>query len=131
MRFFMPSLFTLCLLICSCSSDQRVGVKGNVTYKGQAISNATIRFEADGKGSEGGANIENGAFVIPKDKGLLPGNYKVQINMADPKQKAGKDEAPGTGPIAKELLPRKYNLETTLKATVEAGKDNQVDFKLD
>ena len=81
-----------------------------------------------------------GRFSIDREHGLVPGTYRVTINAASsqtavpqgPPVEPGKPPEPGRPTRTarpKELVPTKYNAESTLKAEVKKGGPN--DFKFD
>ena len=75
--------------------------------------------------------IEDGAYVIPQAKGLLPGEYHLEIHAPDA-------EAPpimvsttpgGAGiPVAPDRIPPEYNLESKKTITVTADGSNEFNF---
>src|SRR5262249_56950846 len=84
------------------------------------------------EGVSAGSLIEDGTYSIERSGGLVPGRYKVIINAqavgaaAPPKdQQAGKPR-----PLPKELIPAKYNAQTTLTVEVKEGEDKAFDFDL-
>ncbi|MFM7316796.1 MAG: hypothetical protein ACKO85_02685 [Isosphaeraceae bacterium] len=114
----------------------RQPVTGQVVLDGQPLKDAEILFFPTSNGKDAiatGAHISNGAYTISRENGPIPGNYKVQITAAGGAQAppANADAMPGTGPIhAKELIPARYNVQTTLTADVKAGETNKFDFTL-
>jgi hypothetical protein len=92
-----------------------VPVKGKVTYKGQPLTQGTIRFEPEGKGREASAEIQaDGTYVLGTHKdadGAPPGAYRVAITGAI-----------GTG--SKTKIPAKYDgfSSSHLEAEVSAEK---------
>lgn len=124
-------LLPLAIALAGCSGDPsktRLPVTGTVSFKGQAVAQGSINFFAEQGGALiSGAPIESGKFSIPADKGLPPGNYTVRITSAS---SAEPKEIGGTQPAeAKELIPAKYNTESTLKREVKQGQTN-FDFNL-
>ncbi len=84
------------------------------------------------EGLTAGAAITDGKYSIERDKGLVPGSYRVVINSV----KGGEaplaaGEAPG--PVSasseppKDLIPAEYN-ETAKPVEVKAGVANTLDF---
>jgi hypothetical protein len=123
----------LLLTLTACSGDplQRQAVSGSVSFKGTPIKVGNIDFSPlDGQKTMVGSAIEDGKFSIPRDKGLSPGRYKVTVNAPD---RIPKDGPPGsdTGPMQKELIPAKYNTNSTLEREVKAGQPNVFDISLD
>lgn len=126
---------------CSAGTD-RQEVSGNVTFKQQPLEYGLIEFWPDeGQGTKVSAMISNGAYVIPSDKGLMPGKYKIMIMAGDGRgadTTAGPDEAPGPRDIphpgrkrtpGRERIPPQYNEKTTLIREVVRGP-NRFDFDI-
>src|SRR5262249_19105156 len=93
-------------------------IRGKVTYNNQPVEEGTIDFEPlDGQGSKDGATILNGEYRIPKDKGLLPGKYRVAIVIGDGIPTSGNAEPserrPGFKPGV-ERAPPEFNTKSTL-----------------
>jgi len=115
----------------------RQPITGQVVFDGQPLKEGEILFfptSATGKDAVAtGAHISGGSYSITRENGPIPGNYKVQITAAGGAQAppANADAMPGTGPIhAKELIPAKYNVQSTLTADVKSGETNKFDFTL-
>jgi hypothetical protein len=111
-----------------------------VTIDGAPLPDGLISFvPLDKNGQPAGTAIQNGHCSIGADKGLLPGEYQVQVRAERP---SGKKEWDGMGderwPASKKnyvdrmesYIPAQYNERTTLKATIELGKVNVGDFDL-
>jgi hypothetical protein len=139
MRGQISSLYVVlgmaCVAGCGGDPNARQAVSGTVLLKGQPLDQGRIYFAPIAKGpSEGGATIENGKYSIPRDRGLVPGTYRVSIFSYDQKgSKVPGDEIPGD-PGAKQFKERiaaKYNTQSTLKADVTANGSNVFDFTLD
>jgi hypothetical protein len=96
-------------------------VAGTVTLDGRPLAGANLVFEPveGGRASTGytDANGRYELFYIRRDKGAKVGRHKVVINAGDPD--SGKAE----------IVPPRYNQNTTLEAEVKAG-DNTLDFAL-
>ena len=130
-----------CLLAClpllvGCGSGSgRVGVQGSVSYKDAPLKQGTISFEPMGEtraanpNYSAGSLIKDGTYNIEAEKGLLPGQYSVKISSTS--GGAPGDTLPGTFPLAKEVLPEKYNSQTKLTAEITATNPNKKDFPLD
>jgi hypothetical protein len=111
----------------------KVVVHGTVTLDGQPISNGEIRFiPAPGTaGPISGGPIKDGAYVAEGRGGVPLGDHQVEIRafrvMAKgPGQSASAN--PEGGP-AEQYLDKRYNEQTTLKATIAADTETQ-DFQL-
>jgi hypothetical protein len=138
--FRIRSLFLLAAIaLAGCSGGDgldRQSVTGQVVFDGQPLKDGEILFFPTSNGKDAiatGAHITNGNYSISKQEGPIPGNYKVQITAAGGAQAppANSDAMPGTGPIhAKELIPAKYNVQSTLTADVKTGEANKFDFTL-
>ena len=125
---------------CSTSGDDlpREPVTGTVTLDGQPLANGVISFNpvgermAGGDQVSGGAQITGGKFTIPRETGLVPGNYNVTINAASQSERTKPAQAGGGKPseLPKELIPAKYNSSTELKADVKKGVPNDFTFTL-
>lgn len=109
---------------CGPSGPPKYPVEGNVSFEGQPISSGYISFvPQDSKGRTASTNIENGQFSTE----ARAGDYKVQIQAS---QEYG-PVIPSMGERArKQYIPRKYNQDTTLSATVQA-EDNVFDYELE
>jgi hypothetical protein len=122
---------------CSGSGDElpREAVSGTVTLDGQPLAKGAIQFNPVGGAGAvaavgGGSKIEDGQFYIARENGLVPGTYNVSINAADRRDPA-KPEMVGKGRgIPKELIPAKYNSQTTLKAEIKKGGTSDLKFEL-
>src|SRR5262245_9720870 len=115
----------------------REAVSGTVTLDGKLLEKGTIRFTPAAQSNavaavEGGALIESGKFSIPRDPGLVPGNYQVAVFGGGPGAlaKGQKGTATGGPAPAKESMPAKYNARSTLQAEVKKGGPNDFTFDL-
>ncbi len=118
----------------------RAAVKGKVTLDGNPLPYGSISFMTSG--SAGGtrnasAGIRNGEYAIAEENGPNLGVYTVSITGF------GKAPPPAAQPTAEgepaptqenvdlgpQVVPKKYNGETQLKADIKAGP-NVCDFEL-
>jgi hypothetical protein len=107
----------------------RLGISGNITYKGEPVREGTIQFVPHpGVKTFSGASITNGRYRIPADRGLDPGDYTIKISSIEAPPAAEPGGLPGPDP--KERLPEKYNTKSTLTKEVKAG-ETTYDFNLD
>src|SRR5687768_3847834 len=116
------------MLFCGCAAKEpsQFPVSGTVTLKGQPLDQGTIQFDptAPEQGTFSGVGIQAGKYSIPAENGLAPGTYRVRISSAEPGPVV-EQAAPGeSGPPAKDRIPTKYNVETTLQAEVTKDKPN-------
>lgn len=128
------SLALVCAVGCGSSSGlEKVVVSGTVTLDGQPIPNGEIRFiPAPGTtGPVSGGPIKDGAYVA-KGKGGVPlGEHVVEIKAYRARAK-GPGQSASTDPeggAAEQYLDKRYNEQTTLKATISADTETQ-DFQL-
>ena len=145
MKKFALGLVALAMLtvLPACSNEIKTeGVTGVVTYNGEPLADATVKFiPTDGTGSQSyGKTNEKGEYKLQTllgaaDAGTTPGEYKVTVDCIETVE-TGKmiqengEEKPET--IAQSLIPAKYNNAETsgLTATVAPG-DNKIDFALE
>jgi len=112
----------------------RQEVTGDVTLGGRPLEDGIIQFAPlDGQGTGDGAQIVNGKFRIPPEKGLSPGKYRISIYAGDGRSGAG-DASPdspyaGTKP-GKERVPAKFNEKSELVREVTSGGPNKFDFDI-
>src|SRR5262249_33292087 len=71
---------------CGKDASGRQALSGTVTLSGQRIEQGSIQFVSIESGNpwRAGAEIEDGAYEIPQEKGLPPGSYRVMISSAAP-----------------------------------------------
>ena len=116
----------------------RVAIAGSVTMDGQPLPAGTILFFPEGKSDEAAASatgqIEKGEFAIPRERGPVPGNYKVSISHTDQPEGHVKIELkkPGKKGAAayKELIPAKYNTKSELEQAIPAGGKSDLKYEL-
>ena len=77
--------------------------------------------------------IQVGKFAVPREQGLLPGQYRVVIvspeeNTTDPPVGPPGMKLP---PPGIERIPAEYNTKSQVIVEVSATKDNQFDFTLE
>jgi len=122
-------------LLAGCGSgvdSYRTSVEGTVTYQGKPLESGTIQFIPT-KGVTGkpvALKITAGKYSSSKDKGPAIGLNKVVIRAS---RKTGKQVENIMGEMEDEIiqyLPAKFNENTTLEVTLEAGKNVGKDFPL-
>src|SRR5262245_24475246 len=110
----------------------RQEVTGQVTLQGKPVEDGIIQFAPlDGQGTGDGAQIVNGKYRIPREKGLSPGKYRVSIYAGDGRSGAG-DASPdsphaGSRP-GKERVPPEYNERSEVIKEVIKDGPNKFDF---
>jgi hypothetical protein len=138
---FVIAAATIAVLAAGCGRSSRIPVKGTVSINGQPLEAGDISFapvSASG-GPTAGAPVARGAYHVPAEQGLVAGDYKVQIHAF---RGTGKKTWDGMGePNApasqkryveemEQYVPAQYNDATELKATIAAGKVNDIKFDL-
>jgi hypothetical protein len=124
---------------CAGSGDDldREAVSGTVMLDGEPLVGGAIQFfpatNAGGVAVGGGSPVENGRFSIAREYGLVPGSYKVAINAAEPETAGAKTKgAARKGRVqVRDLIPARYNSETTLKAEIDKGGTSSLTFDLE
>lgn len=78
-----------------------------------------------------GANVVDGRFTVPKERGLTAGRYKVRINASvhdptlPPPPTGERDTRPGV-----EIVPSRYNAASELIVDVHQSGSHVFDFDL-
>jgi len=117
-------------LVLGCTADSKHGmVKGNVTLDGQPLKDGVIRFQpVDGTTATADAQIVDGKFsgrVPPGEKRIVISSQKVvgKRKMYDSPDSPVVDRT-------EELLPKRYNEHSELKASVTLGAQELPPFEL-
>lgn len=136
-RSSLALILALTLIGCSRSKDDlpREPVAGTVTMDGQPLPEAVIQFYPTGDATTTGANaqVKNGEFSIPREDGLVPGNYKVSISHAELQAttfKGKKVDSPRSKRLGPELIPAEYNTKSTLTAEIKRGGTRDLKYDL-
>ncbi len=125
-RNAVASILT-CLLVCGCGGKVDAPplgtVTGKVTLDGQPVTNATVSFESANGQIAFGNTDQSGNYELRFRSGLKGaevGMNKVRIEtiLDAPAPEGYKDP-----------IPAKYNAQSTLQKSVQAGK-NTHDFEL-
>ncbi|MFI5460695.1 MAG: hypothetical protein ACHRXM_35220 [Isosphaerales bacterium] len=124
---------------CSGKVDElpREAVPGTVRLDGRPLASGTIVFlpsgEQKSKHTVSSSDvIENGRFLIPRAKGLVPTKYRIAIyggkkHEGLPNPDIGPEQAP---PPAKDFIPEKYNVETELEVEIKPGGIRELKIEL-
>ena len=129
----VAAIVALSLLAGCDGGPERVPVRGMVTYNSVPIDNGTIVFIPEGlpKGvPKAGTRIAAGAYAFEPGFGPFTGKYTVEITWD---KKTGRKVSTGDADSrdeTKQMLPAKYNSQTTLTAEVKRG-ETKCDFTLD
>ncbi|HVK15913.1 MAG TPA: hypothetical protein VM533_03130 [Fimbriiglobus sp.] len=126
---------------CSDNHGGRVGITGTVKLKGQPIKDGTLVIFEPLDGQDTGVNttVNEGTFDVPRQSGLKPGKYLVRVTVGDgitPENPIDPDAGPGpTGGrgnnfMAKDLVPKDWNVNSKQQVTVTSENPNKFDFDI-
>ncbi|MBI3462449.1 MAG: carboxypeptidase regulatory-like domain-containing protein [Planctomycetes bacterium] len=118
-RIAMTAVLFAALWLLGCNRDPlgRYAISGSVTVDGAPLANGNISFQpTESQPTSSGAVVSDGKFSIPRDSGLVAGEYRVVVNAAVPGSE-GKaipvDAQPGDPPPpARELIPPDWNVSS-------------------
>ena len=124
LRYGPALVAALALALTGCS---RPAVTGTVTFDGQPVDGGAISFIAEGvapnQAARAGAPIVGGKYAVPAGKGLTPGTYRVEIiwnKKTGAKVPVVGDEGTTTDATT-QVIPARYNSQSTLKAEIKGG----------
>jgi hypothetical protein len=136
--FGIGSLLLAVFLLGFCGCQPAPSVTGTINVDGQPLARGSIDFVpvddkgaiADGRGTGGGATIQEGTYQI--DKGLTPGRYRVEIQAIRKTTRKVLNPLLPAEYIDEEVavVPPKYNEQSSLFRELSAGS-NQIDFDLE
>ncbi|MBA4191045.1 MAG: hypothetical protein C0467_23925 [Planctomycetaceae bacterium] len=125
----------LALLAVASGCAANVAVEGNVTFKGEPVSEGAISFEApDGSTPTFGGRIENGTYRIPDLPPEAAGTRLVRITASRKtgrKLPAGPPFPPSMMIDEIEAVPTRYNHKSTTTVELRKGVPNRFDFSLE
>ncbi len=113
---------------------RRRAISGSVTLDGQPLGDGVILLEPPmpyQMGTAVGATIRGGSFAIPRDRGPMPGTYRVRIYSS-----SGVQAPPADGQTDRsrrpmvERLPEVYNTKSEMRVDVTEGGSNHFRFDL-
>ncbi|MCZ2341429.1 MAG: hypothetical protein LC104_06480 [Bacteroidales bacterium] len=118
-------------ILIGCEGASTTELNGRVTLDNQPVDNGSISlFGTTDANAKVSASIVNGEYVIDAQRGLKPGEYKVEIHWLKPTGKTIPSADPGfTMDETREAIPRKYHDNTELTVQVDVGR-NTKDFLL-
>ena len=101
-------------------------VRGRVTLDGRPVANTWVKFHpSKGRGSQARTD-SNGVYVLEytaERRGAIVGEHQVEVGTREATDALG-------NPINRpELIPARYNTESTLQASIAKG-ENVVDLEL-
>lgn len=138
------NLAAVCLFAIGCSGGAQnpptAPVTGKVTYKGQAVEGAAVKFvpnnsEANVANATTGADGTYALSTFESGDGAMAGSYKVSVRkLVSVQQGIQKDGEHAGEPayVNRDMLPNKYKSanNTPLQFEVIADKDNSFDIDL-
>src|SRR5262249_24616213 len=143
-RQIMPlGALTLAAISCGCGArSDLAAISGRVKFKnGETIKYGTIEFsQQDSKtAKQSGARIGDGAYEIPREKGLHPGKYVVRIYSPSSLLSPGGAAAPGARPavskpglqLPEERVSSAFNTESKLIVNVSDEPKQTFDFEVE
>jgi hypothetical protein len=100
-RIVLPCALMLAAISLGCGArSDLAAIKGRVKFEnGEAIKRGTIEYARTDSGAayQSGTRIADGAYEIPREKGLRPGKYVVRIYA--PASLLGPQGAPGAAGV--------------------------------
>lgn len=113
-----------------CGGPVKRAVSGTVTLDGKPLDEAVIMFvPLDIQAGKTGAAITRGRYDVPREGGLLPGRYRVEIADDPPIDHA--HENPTSKPLAsRRRLPVHYSVASPLVIDVAPSGPSDFDFPL-
>jgi hypothetical protein len=138
-RSFIPCVmvFLAAVPLAGCSDPYagRQEITGAVTLAGQPLKAGTITFfPLEGQGTQSGSGIDNGTYKVPRQNGLKPGKYRIEITAGDGKTPANNEEAGGPGGstniVSVDLVPEDWNTKSKREVTVKPDGSNKIDFDI-
>lgn len=129
-------MLVLAVLLASCvgcgGAAGRVSVSGTVKLDGKPLERGMISFIPLGGGPSAGGTIDRGSFVISGDRGPFPGRYRIEIMAFETTGSTMEDEdrAGETQEVLRQVIPSRYNVDSTLEAELAPAGPNQLSFAL-
>ena len=131
------SLSLICLfLLSSCAGNapsdapDRAVTYGSVQFSGNPVTEGRISF-IPLKGPTAMGPIKEGSYRIDSKGGVPSGVCKVQILAYE---ETGKEQVIGAGgktiKETRQVIPARYNQNSTLEVTINSGEENHHDFDL-
>ncbi|MDB5336083.1 MAG: carboxypeptidase regulatory-like protein [Planctomycetaceae bacterium] len=114
----MCALIVFAIALTGCGGSKPTsGVKGKVTYKGEAVADATVQIQSPATGTAGTAKTNAaGAYTI--ETPVPPGKYVVTVAPFEVPPPA--PAPPNYKPADNPKIPKKYRIPTTSGLTFEA-----------
>ena len=135
LRCFLPFLLLAGQLAtsfvgCTGADGGRRKVTGEISFDGEPLAGGWIYFRPLDKGPSSAAEITDGSFEIPAEKGLTAGTYKVAIEYQQPTGRTKKVYTGEEIEETKQVIPPEFNAQTKLTADIQASGANHLTFDL-
>jgi hypothetical protein len=129
----LGTFFLLAAAPAGCSDyGGRLAVSGEVTLQGEPLKEGVISFiPLDGQGTQSGAPVVNGEYAVPRQSGLKPGKYLVQLTAGDgktPHEEEAGNPGGSTNIVSFDLIPEEWNVRSTQQVEVKKDGDNKFNF---
>jgi hypothetical protein len=117
---------------CGGESGGRISLEGTVTFDGKPIPVGTIAFRPSGgtRSPSAGCEIVEGRFSLHRDKGVLPGEFRVEIQANRTGNKTVNDPLFGPTEIQEQYIPPRYNTRSELTIEVTEHQRDPLAFEL-
>jgi hypothetical protein len=118
---------------CSESAPQRGPIRGTVTLDGRPLEAGKVRFFALTGGVSTEGEVRDGRYDVPADRGPTAGKYRVEVTFQRTTGRKVPDWDAGPGDTKDEtveVIPAKYNRDSTLQIDFDPASDKTHDFDL-
>lgn len=140
MRF---AIVVLCISVgaLGCGGPKYSPVSGKITMDGNPLPNASVTFQPMSSGDNPNPGVgsaaktdENGNFTLKisgtEDLGAVVGKHRVEINAFDRVKEIDPTSDKWEKKLPKNLVPPKYNNQSTIEFEVPSGGTNNAVFDL-
>lgn len=114
-------------------APERVVTFGTVKYNDAMVEEGRIRF-IPSNGPMAMGPVRNGQYRIESKGGVPVGSCRVEIEsyvtQGELVQVSALNKTPQKEQMQQQVIPPEYNRQSTLQRTIEAGRENQLDFDL-
>jgi hypothetical protein len=122
----------LCGAACTGCKPAARAIEGRVTLAGESLDEAAILFVPLEPGrKKTGAPITAGKYQLPREDGLTPGTYRVEIvdnpPLDNPHSRQPKPSAPAS---SRRIIPYTYSHDSPLTVVIEPDGKTTFDFEL-
>lgn len=114
----------------ACGGSSKRAISGTVTLEGKPLDEAVIMFiPLDIPAGKTGAAVKEGRYEVPRDVGLPPGRYRVEIADDPPIDHAAMGKPPQPS-ATRRNLPVHYSVASPLSIDVTPSGPAEFDFPL-